>query len=120
MKSLLSISLCLLLAAQAFAQTNSPPVSGTKTNEWTVPVCLIVLTALATAGCVVIYVYSTQCSGCENKRLILESSCYDGTWTPISTNDVPGLCTNKWEIFRGKMGDSTCKYRVKVVDIPQP
>lgn len=119
MKTLLAIILCGLLAAEpVLAQTGSPPPGSKGTNDFTVLECAIMLTIVAAAGVAIIYIQSAACNSCTNKRLILECSECSGEWKPIHTNDVTGLCTNKWEIFRHYTTDPAMRYRIKIEAIP--
>lgn len=122
MKTLVAIILCGLLAAEPLlAQTTTVPVSKSSTTnstDWTVLECVLMLTIVAAAGVAIIYIQGAACNSCTNKRLILERSECNGEWTPIHTNDVTGICTNKWEIFRDYTKDPACRYRIKIEAIP--
>lgn len=122
MKTLVSILLALSIAiapVQGQTQTNAPPATGKDPNLQLIP-CLLIISAAAAGAWLIIYAASSACGdlSCKNKRLILQISHYDGNWLPIATNDIPGLCTNRIEVFRHLMRDDTACYRVIVTDIP--
>lgn len=80
--------------------------------------CLAALAILGLASYYVIKVSVANCDMCKNKRLILMKSDCGGPWMPIMTNDVVGVCTNKWDVFSDQYKGSCNQFKIIVTDIP--
>lgn len=97
----------------ASAQTNSVPA------EPKAGICdaALVIGCLALAGTFVIWAMNGSRRGCcvGPARLVLWSDEYNGLWIPIATNDIGQVChTNKFDVFRERMGEEGHRYQVKV------
>lgn len=123
MKTLICVILAALMAympmqAQVITNTTAPSATqqGKDPNSQMI-LCLLMLGCAAAGGYVIFHVWSSTCASCKNKKLVLYRDHMDDNWIPIATNYVAGVCTNKIEVFRDKMTEDTCRYRVEVLDV---